>query len=57
MRTSSKPHLKKQGACWSVYLDGRLISSWPTLETAWLRFKEYNEAALQRVINYIGGVP
>lgn len=42
MRTQqSKPHIRKVGAYWCVYLDGDMKASWPTLEAAWLRFKEY----------------
>ena len=38
---TTKPHFKKQAGYWSVYHKGRLVSSWPTIEAAWLRYEEY----------------
>lgn len=37
-----KPHIQRHGSYWCVYRNGAMISSWPTLEAAWLRFKEYH---------------
>lgn len=43
MRTLNKPLIKRHGSYWCVYRNGAMISSWSTIEAAWLRFKEYNE--------------
>lgn len=40
---ASKPHIKMVGSYYYFYLNGMLVCSWPTLESAWQRYREYLE--------------